>query len=146
VRIFPGELQPYRYTVIDSTRFDVDQDGSPERLELLATVERNAQGELLWEDGHHWAVVVSDESVRYPIYQRFLPWGRARLIVLREDPTGRPVIVVHAETAARCPGEEQSLSISLERFTFDAARRAFVREAGVEAIGTGVCADGEGGA
>ena len=142
-RIGPGELQPYAYTVIDSAHFDADGDGASERIQLLATVERNERGELLWEDGHHWAVLVLDDSVRYPLFERFLPWGRAELLLLRTD-APRPVIVVQTRAPARCGEDlEQTLAIHVERFTFEAATRAFLREVAVDVSGTGVCLRGD---
>jgi hypothetical protein len=140
--IGPGDLQPYSYTVIDSVRFDVDGDGADEGIQLLATVERNERGELLWEDGHHWAVIVADDSVRYPLFERFLPRVRAELLVLRQDADDAPVIVVRT-TPTSCTPEEQTFALSVAKFTFDRVRGGFVEEAEVEASGTGVCRGGE---
>ena len=135
-------LQAFTYTTLDSARFDADGDGAAERIELLATVERNAAGRLLWEDGHHWAVVVRDDALTYPLVERFLPWGRAEFFALEEDADATPVIVVLTRAGSGCAEGQGSIQLSVERFSYDRVEGAFRRGAVIHTNGSGVCGAG----
>ena len=134
-----GALRPFPYTLLDTVSFELDGDPEPERIELLATVERNQRGELLWEDGHNWGVVVRDGSTSYPLVERFVPWGRAELLALREEPTGRPVVVVVTRSDLGCSDSEGNVGVTLEKFAYAPQHVGYVREAVAESSGAGVC-------
>lgn len=120
----------YAYTLLDSATADVDGDGAPERVDLAATVELDARGEPLWDDGHQWMVAVRDGGETYPLAERFVPWGGMAFWVVAGDSAGPAAILVQTSTYAFGGG-----GVRLERFEFDRSRGGYVRMGAVEAFG-----------
>lgn len=119
------------YTLLDSATVDLDGDGTPERVELSASVEVDGEGRPLWEDGHRWLVLVRDGEAAYPLLEEFVPWGGAAFWVLESDTGGPPAILV--ETRSRF---SDRVGIAAASFRYDAGRGGFVREGGVDVSGT----------
>lgn len=120
----------YPYTLLDSATADVDGDGTPERVELAATVEVGADGQPLWEDGHQWMVAVRDGADTYPLVERFVPWGGAAFWIVAEDSAGPAAILVQTSALAFGGG-----GMRVEKFVFDPARRGYARTGVVQASG-----------
>lgn len=121
----------YDYTVLDGATADVDGDGAPERIDLAATVEVDADGRPLWEDGHHWMVAVRDGADTYPLAQHFVPWGGAAFWIVADDSAGPAAILVQTTSRFAEHGGTR-----LEKFVFDRGRGGYVRTAVVQAFGT----------
>ena len=91
------EDRPLPAVQIASARVDLDADGSPEDIELLADVELDADGEPIWEDGHWWAVVVRDSTETHRLVHEFVAMGRLTAWVVQPD-LESPVIIVERES------------------------------------------------
>ena len=120
----------YGYTLLDSATADVDGDGAAERVELAATVELDASGGALWEDGHSWMVAVRDGADTYPLVERFVPWGGAAFWVVAQESAGPAAILVQTGSGGSGGG-----GMRLEKFVFSRARAGYVRTGAVEAFG-----------
>jgi hypothetical protein len=120
----------HTYTLLDSATADVDGDGTPERVELAATVELDTRGEPLWDDGHTWMVAVRDGADTYPLIERFVPWGGAAFWIVAEDSAGPAAVLVQTSTYAFGGG-----GVRLEKFVFDRARGGYARIGSVGASG-----------
>ena len=120
----------HAYTLLDSATADVDGDGAPERVELAATVELDARGVPLWEDGHSWMVAVRDGAGTYPLMERFVPWGGAAFWIVAGDSAGPAAILVQTSTLASGGG-----GMRVEKFVFDRARGGYARVGSVGAFG-----------
>jgi hypothetical protein len=94
----PGPKQlPLPVVRIASARADLDGDGTPEEIEIRADVERAADGAILWEDGHRWAVLVRSGDSDHRLVDQFVPHGRLTAWVV-EPEEGSPVVVVLKES------------------------------------------------
>jgi hypothetical protein len=122
----------YEYTLLDSATADMDGDGAPERIDLAATVELDARGQPLWDDGHQWLVAVRDGADTYPLLEEFIGWGGAAFWIVAEDSAAPPAIVVQTSALAFGAG-----GVSLEKFVFDRARGGYLRTGVVQAFGPG---------
>lgn len=120
----------YDYTLLDSATADVDGDGTPERVDLAATVEIGDDGRPLWEDGHQWMVAVRDGAETYPLIERFVPWGGAAFWIVAEDTAGPAAILVQTSTFVGGSG-----GMRVEKFVFDRARGGYARTGSVGAFG-----------
>jgi hypothetical protein len=76
---------------------DLDRDGTQEEIEIRADVERADDGELLWEDGHRWVVLIRDGDREDRLVDQFVPQGRLAGWVV-EPEEGSPVVVVLKES------------------------------------------------
>ena len=90
---------------------DLNGDGTPERLVLVADVQLSDSGQPLWEDGHRWAVFVADTPQVTLLYAAFVPNGSVEAAVLTGDGEGRRHVLVHERT----PGQTRSMVIAYER-------------------------------
>lgn len=87
---------------------DLDGDGHPEQVVILADVEVRTDGTPLWEDGHHWTVFVeAPGDDRTLLYAAFVPNGFAEAAVLQPDDRGRRKVLVQERT----PRQLRSLEI-----------------------------------
>jgi hypothetical protein len=123
----------YDYTVLDTAAADLDGDTYGERVELAATVELDAAGQPMWEDGHQWMVAVRDGADTYPLVERFVPWGGAAFWIVVRGGAGLPEILVQTSTHFGAHG-----GTSLEKFVFDPRRGGYVRTGEVESAGVAV--------
>lgn len=129
VRVDPSPS--FAFTLLDTAAFDLDDDGHPERIELLATVQVDARGRPLWEDGHHWLVRVREKGgVTYPAFQDFVPWGTVEFWAVREDGDAPAALFVQTTSLLA-----ESGGTRLERFFLDRERGGFVREGTLGAFG-----------
>lgn len=61
-------------TLLDSLIIDFDKDGNEETVELYADVEKY-NGELAWDDGQNWLLVVRDENKDYVLFDDYVQLG-----------------------------------------------------------------------
>lgn len=120
----------YDYTLLDSATADVDGDGTPERVDLAATVELDDRGSPLWDDGHTWMVAVRDGAETYPLIERFVSWGGAAFWIVAEDTAGPAAILVQTSTFVGGSG-----GMRVEKFVFDRARGGYARMGSAGAFG-----------
>lgn len=63
------------YTILDSYNYDVDGDGEEEAIALYTTAQRDNSGEIMWDDGQLWILVVHDSDKDYELYNNYLQLG-----------------------------------------------------------------------
>ena len=74
---------------------DLDGDGKPESVVLIADVTLDKRGRAVFEDGHRWQVYVEDAQARRTrIYARFLPQGTLSVSVAQPVGGVRPTIIL----------------------------------------------------
>lgn len=112
-------------TLLDSASADVDRDGSLERIELYAAIERDRRGRLAFDDGQRWAVVVRDSAAVYPLFDGFIQLGSIEFWVVDGD-SMPPAILLFQRTPH---------GVLLQKFVFDRQRRAFASQGSLDAVG-----------
>jgi len=55
--------------------FDLDLDNVEEKIELYTAAERNEKGEMLWDDGQNWVLLVHDGEKAYPLLSQYVQLG-----------------------------------------------------------------------
>ena len=74
---------------------DLDGDGKPESVVLIADVTLDKRGQPLFEDGHRWQVYVEDaQQRRTRVYARFIPNGSLTVSVAQPVGGVRPTIIL----------------------------------------------------
>ena len=120
------------YNSTGSLEFDLDADGSDERIELLSTMEMGPDGPL-GEDGAHWLVRLHDAEGSHRVFERFVPWGQVELWALREEGGARAVLVVQARST-----HGPNVGTTVQKFVFDPGTGGFSRTDSIAAYGLGV--------
>ena len=123
-----GEAAPWAPTVpasaqsevvVDSASVDLEE-GDVARVETWVTAERSPDGEILWEDGHQWRVLVRAGDTVHRLFDAFVPFGTVDFWVLEGVDGERPGIAILVDGGA---------SVSFEAWIYEGADRAF-RKAG----------------
>jgi hypothetical protein len=106
-RVAPGQVAGWRHRRgVDA---DLDGDGRNEQLVIAADVALSAADQPLWEDGHRWAVFVSEPQVTL-LYGAFVPNGHVEAAVLMPEAGGRRHVLVHERT----PGQERAFVLAYD--------------------------------
>ena len=86
VQVDPRE--ELRWLSLSEYEGDLDGDGSPEYLELLVRADRSPDdGEIIWDDGQPWLLLVTDGLDYYPMFDQYVQLGVVYFDV-REDQAG----------------------------------------------------------
>lgn len=62
-------------TKLDEFTYDIDLDNSDENIELYTAAGRNGDGEMVWDDGQNWLLVVRDGEKAYPVLSEYVQLG-----------------------------------------------------------------------
>ncbi|MHB1393937.1 MAG: hypothetical protein ACYCYE_12860 [Clostridia bacterium] len=98
---------------------DLDLDNIEEKIELYTAAERNEKGELLWDDGQNWVLVVRDGDKSYPLFSQYVQLGVVYFTVSNSGEGQMPNITVLVPTGA---------SFSMMGYVFDKEKDGFKEE------------------
>lgn len=121
----PAGLGEPGWDYSETARADLDGDGAPEEIVVIARVQRlrgGPAGEFAWDDGQPWQVyVVEPDGQRTYVYSRWVQLGRLQVLV-GEAAAGRSLLIVEEQGAGlglyrvnyRGPGEAESAALAQE--------------------------------
>jgi len=77
IAIFPStdKISTEGLTLLDSTDVDLNGDGKDEIIELYTTAQRDSSGEVLWDDGQKWFLIVKDKNKEYVLFDEYVQLG-----------------------------------------------------------------------
>ncbi|HYF81804.1 MAG TPA: hypothetical protein VEB00_02075 [Clostridia bacterium] len=98
---------------------DIDMDNIEEKIELFTAAGRDEKGEMGWDDGQDWVLVVRDGDKSYPLLSQYVQLGVVYFTVSNsgEEPTQNITVIV-AEGA----------SFSMMGYAFDKEKNGFREE------------------
>lgn len=62
-------------TKLNEFTYDLDSDGSEEKIELYTAAGRDGNGEMMWNDGQNWLLMVRDGEKAYPVLSEYVQLG-----------------------------------------------------------------------
>ncbi|MBN2558863.1 MAG: hypothetical protein JXB33_08935 [Clostridia bacterium] len=68
-------LEGNEWTLIDYYGHDLDGDGTDEITALYTSAERDASGEMMWDDGQDFILMITDGSDYYTLFKEFVQIG-----------------------------------------------------------------------
>lgn len=95
---------------------DLDLDNNEERIELYTAAECNEKGEMVWDDGQNWVLVVRDGEKSYPLLSQYVQLGVVYFTVSNRGADQMPNITVMVPTGA---------SFSMMGYTYDKEKDSF---------------------
>ena len=105
-----------RWLTLSDYEGDLDGDGSPEKLQLLVRADRSPEdGEIAWDDGQPWLLLVADGGDYYPVFSKYVQLGAVYFSVY-EDSEGQAEIEVLVTTGA---------GLGLSAVTFNTVKRGY---------------------
>lgn len=117
IKAVPREsIETKNMTKLDEFPYDLDLDGSEEKVELFTAAERNENGEIVWDDGQNWLLVVWDGEKAYPILSQYVQLGSVYFTVSNNGMDEVSNITVIVPTGA---------GFSLKTYVFDNIRNGF---------------------
>ncbi|MEG0773845.1 hypothetical protein [Clostridium sp.] len=106
-------------TKLDEFSYDMDLDGSEERIELYTTAGRDGKGEMVWDDGQNWLLVVRDGKKVYPLLSEYVQLGSVYFTVSNNGVGEVSKINVIVSTGA---------GFNLKTYIFNKVKGGFVGE------------------
>lgn len=71
-----------KWSEINRYTGDVDGDGADEDVILMTSAERNAEDEIIWNDGQEWVLYVKDKDLTYVLLDKYIQTGNVYFEVL----------------------------------------------------------------
>ena len=105
-----------KMTKLSEYACDIDSDSKEESIELYTAAQRNAKGEMIWDDGQKWLLVVVDENNFYPLYSDYLQLGQLYFSVDTSGEKNLPTIRMIMTTGA---------GLKLTEYSFDKEKAEF---------------------
>lgn len=75
--IYPStdKLDTSELTALDKFNTDIDGDGKEEAIDLYTAAQRDSKGEIAWDDGQKWFLLVRDEDKEYVLFDEYVQLG-----------------------------------------------------------------------
>jgi hypothetical protein len=106
-------------TKLDEFSYDLDLDNSEEKIDLYTAARRNEKGEMSWDDGQNWLLVVWDGDKAYPLLSEYVQLGSVYFTVSNNGVGEVSNINVIVHTGA---------GFSLKTYAFNKDRGGFIGE------------------
>jgi hypothetical protein len=94
-------LDTANMTMLREFSTDLDLDNIEEKIELYTAAERGENGEIVWDDGQNWLLLVRDEDKAYSILSQYVQLGSVYFAVSKSGEDQMPNITVMIPTGAR---------------------------------------------
>ena len=104
-------------TLLDSYIVDIDQDGSDETIALYTSAEKDSKGEIMWDDGQNWLLIVQGKDKDYILFNDYLQLGNIKFHVYTSDD------ILHINTV-----ETTTAGIKVSDYKFDNGTNRFLIE------------------
>lgn len=72
-------------TTLDEYIIDFNEDGHDEKISMYVAAERGPDGEIMWDDGQRWVLVIHGENKDYVLYDDYVQLGTINFSVLTND-------------------------------------------------------------
>lgn len=103
-------------TKLDEFSYDLDLDNSEEKIELYTVAGRNEKGEMMWDDGQSWLLIVWDGEKAYQLLSEYVQLGSVYFTVSNNSVVEVSNINVIVQTGS---------SFSLKTYAFNKDRGGF---------------------
>ncbi len=71
-------------TLLDSYSVDVNKDGLEDVIEMYTSAMRNSNGEMMWDDGQNWLLIVKEKDHVYVLFEGYVQLGTIKYRVFTE--------------------------------------------------------------
>lgn len=117
--IYPStdKLSIENLTLLDSTTVDINGDGKEETIELYTTAQRDSKGEIMWDDGQKWFLIVKDKDKEYVLFDEYVQLGTLEFWVY--DSRGESHIVTL---------QTGSAVLKLSDYVYDSEKDCYVKK------------------
>ncbi|WP_353096158.1 hypothetical protein [Tissierella praeacuta] len=68
-------------TLLDSYTIDFDKDGTDETISIYTTAQKDEKGNIAWDDGQNWTLLVEDTDKDYILFNDYVQLGNIQFYV-----------------------------------------------------------------
>jgi hypothetical protein len=111
-------------TLLDSYIFDFDGDGTDETISLYTAAEKDTNGEIMWDDGQNWNLLVEDTDQDFVLFNDYVQLGTIKFYVYTSDDNFY-ITTVQTGTA----------SLKFTEYSFDKESKNFISNVRFETTG-----------
>lgn len=117
--IFPStdRLDTSELTLLDSVKVDINNDKKEEIIELYTTAQRDENGEMMWDDGQKWFLLVHDGDKEYILFDEYVQIGTLEFWVFTSK-NDYHILTLQTGSAV----------LKLSDYTYDIERESFVKK------------------
>lgn len=72
-------------TMLDEYIYDFNEDGYDEKISMYVSAQRDSRGEIMWDDGQRWVLVIHGENKDYVLYDDYVQLGSIQFNVFTDD-------------------------------------------------------------
>lgn len=72
-------------TLLDSYIIDIDEDGEEENITMYTRAEKDKNGNIMWDDGQDWMVLVEGKDKDYILFNDYVQLGTIQLFIYTID-------------------------------------------------------------
>ncbi|MGE5404503.1 MAG: hypothetical protein ACM3PP_06145 [Candidatus Saccharibacteria bacterium] len=106
------------YTMLRKVQVDADQDGAEESIELFTSAQRDSKGEMMWDDGQKWLLLLRDENKGYVLFDDRIQLGQMQFGAYVETNGSFHVVTI----------QDNSVNIEYTDYLFNPQRNSFTVE------------------
>ncbi len=119
IAIFPStdKITTGDLTLLDNAKVDLNGDKREENIELYTTAQRDSSGDIMWDDGQKWFLIVRDEDKEYLLFDEYVQLGVLDYWVFNSDDK---CYIVTLQTG--------SAVFKLSAYTYDNKKGAFIKK------------------
>jgi hypothetical protein len=78
----------------------LDADSQEEAISLYTAAQRDSRGEIMWDDGQKWLLLVKDENNYYSLFQEYVQLGSVYFTVAGIENRPTPQITMLVSTGS----------------------------------------------
>ncbi|WMM25068.1 hypothetical protein RBU61_19400 [Tissierella sp. MB52-C2] len=79
----PGKFDDL--TLLDSSKIDYNNDGSEETISLYTVAGKGPDGQIAWDDGQNWTLVIQGSDKDYVLFDDYIQLGSLHFYAYFED-------------------------------------------------------------
>lgn len=117
--IFPSsdKLDISELTLLDRENIDFNGDGKLDTISMFTTAQRDENGEMMWDDGQKWFLLINDEDNEYVLFDDYVQLGTLQFWVFTSKDE------YHIMTL-----QTGSAVLKLSDYTYDYKKESFVKK------------------
>ena len=107
-------------TLLCSAEADFDKDGSEEEIELYTSAKKDSDGNIMWDDGQRWLLLVRKSDRDFVLYDDYIQLGNLEFwLYSEEDGEGE----YHISTIRPSSG-----GLFFSDYTYDVEKNVFIKK------------------
>lgn len=86
-KIFKSQNEIYteHLTLLEQYSIDIDRDNDKEEVKLYTAATKDSNGEIMWDDGQNWLLLVKDSDGEFILFDGYVQLGELQIWIYTAD-------------------------------------------------------------